>query len=87
MTLAECAVLLDENIHPEAVAYLGRRGIDVLTVVDAGLQGAQDIDVLRYAFEMNRVVFTHDSDFGYLAIARANRPLESSICALARSSH
>jgi predicted nuclease of predicted toxin-antitoxin system len=40
----------------------------MLDVVEAGLQGSTDVDLLRLAAEQKRVVVTHDADFGTLAI-------------------
>ena len=48
MTLAEFAFLSDENIHPEAVGFLRRLGLDVASVRELGLAGASDsIQTLR----------------------------------------
>ncbi len=54
---------LDEHV-PKAVANgLRRRGIDVVTVVEAGLRGATDEAHLERAKSENRVIFTQDDDF------------------------
>jgi predicted nuclease of predicted toxin-antitoxin system len=74
LTLAECAFLADENIDPEVVGFLSRAGCDVVTVLDVGLGGRSDEEILAHAFRERRVVLTHDSDFGSLAIARG-RPV------------
>ena len=70
MKLFDFPFLADENIHPEVVAELRKRGIEVLTVSEIGLSGESDTAVLKYAYQHQRVVLTHDSDFGTLAIAR-----------------
>lgn len=70
MTLREFALLSDENIHPDVVAFLRSEGIDVLDVREASLTGASDEDLLHRAVEQDRVVLTHDSDFGTLAMLR-----------------
>jgi len=41
-----------------------------LDVKESGLVGSSDLTILRKAYEENRVVLTHDSDFGQLAVAR-----------------
>ena len=64
----ELPLLADENIHPDVVAGLRKRGNDVRTVVDEGLRGSDDVVILRYAHAARRVIVTHDSDFGKLAI-------------------
>jgi predicted nuclease of predicted toxin-antitoxin system len=61
-------LLADENIHPKVVAGLRERGLNVLTVQEDGLRGSDDATILRRAFASQRVVITHDSDFGKLAI-------------------
>lgn len=69
MTLRNFPLLTDENIHPEVVASLRTRGSDVLDVKESGLIGSSDLLLLRRAYGENRVVVTHDSDFGQLAVA------------------
>ena len=43
--------------------------IDVMSVYDLNLNGSPDEHILSAALSQNRVVLTHDSDFGTLAIA------------------
>jgi predicted nuclease of predicted toxin-antitoxin system len=62
--------LADENIHPDVVAGLRSRGRNVLTAKELGLGGRPDAEILARALILGRVVLTHDSDFGMLAIAR-----------------
>lgn len=61
-------LLADENIHPGVVQALRDAGSDVATAVELGLAGQGDHEVLRMAVETKRVVLTHDSDFGQLAL-------------------
>jgi predicted nuclease of predicted toxin-antitoxin system len=74
MKLREFPLLTDENLDAEVVASLRQFGFDVLDVVEAGLQGSTDVDLLRLATAQGRVVITHDADFGTLAINQ-NEPL------------
>jgi uncharacterized protein with PIN domain len=54
---------LDEHV-PRAVAQgLRRRGIDVLTVQEAGMAGADDERHLTFALQEGRVIVTQDADF------------------------
>ncbi|HMB90979.1 MAG TPA: DUF5615 family PIN-like protein, partial [Rhodothermales bacterium] len=46
---------------------LRRRGIDVLTVVEAGMLGASDADHLALTRRQGRVIVTQDEDFLRLA--------------------
>lgn len=68
MNPLEFALLTDENISPEVVAALRDRGLDVQTAVELGLTGGTDSALLRCAASLNRVVLTHDVDFGLLAV-------------------
>jgi predicted nuclease of predicted toxin-antitoxin system len=62
-------LLTDENMGPDVVAGLRERGCDVRTVIDEGLTGSSDKDVLTRAVQHGRVVVTHDLAFGHTAIA------------------
>jgi hypothetical protein len=57
----------DEHIAKAVIRGLRQRGVDVLTVVDAGLRGATDQEHLARAKSEGRVIFTHDQDFLRLA--------------------
>jgi len=70
----ELPLLADENIHPGVIEGLHSRGHEVRTVVEEGLQGSDDLDILRRAHDQGRVIVTHDADFGALAI-RAGEPV------------
>lgn len=54
---------LDEHMPEALAAALRVRGIDVLTVPDAGRLGFSDEDQLRFATADGRVVVTHDTDY------------------------
>jgi len=53
----------DEHIGRSIVLGLRRRGVDVLTVSEAGMRSASDQEHLRFAFEQRRVIITQDDDF------------------------
>ena len=57
----------DEHVSKAVVRGLRQRGVDVLTVFEAGLLGASDQDHLRKARAESRVVFTQDEDILRLA--------------------
>ncbi len=62
-------LLADENIHPDVVRFLREQhGADICSVSEEGLAGQDDTTLLRCACQENRVVLTHDSDFGTLAM-------------------
>jgi predicted nuclease of predicted toxin-antitoxin system len=69
LTLRALALLADENIHPDVVRYLREEGCDVVTVHQLDLAGASDEAILATSLVEARVVLTHDSDFGALAMA------------------
>ena len=54
---------LDEHCPTAVVDGLRRRGIDVVTTVEANLRSAKDEAHLAYWFAQGRVLFTQDEDF------------------------
>lgn len=63
-------LLADENIHPDVISYLRQQEYDIRSIVQEGLFGQSDRAVLHMAYADGRVVLTHDSDFGTLAITQ-----------------
>ncbi len=53
----------DEHGPTAPAEGLRRRGIDVTTTPEVGLQGARDSEHLPFAFAEGRVLFTQDEDF------------------------
>ena len=53
----------DENVDDRIVRGLRLRGIDILTVVEAGMIGKPDSEQLSYASLNGRVLLTSDQDF------------------------
>lgn len=74
MKLNDFAFLTDENIDPDVVAFLRSQGFDVYDVAEAGRCGSTDAALMRLAQQENRIIITHDSDFGTLAI-RTGEPV------------
>jgi predicted nuclease of predicted toxin-antitoxin system len=68
MKLRDFRVLTDENLDPVVVEWLCDAGFDVLDVARDGMQGASDLELLRRSASEQRVIVTHDADFGRLAI-------------------
>ncbi len=68
MKLKDCSFLADENIHPFLVAYLKDSGYDIITVSQLNLAGSSDRRIIDEANKTNRIILTHDSDFGTLAV-------------------
>lgn len=69
MKLGDFGLLADENVNSEVVTFLREQGFDVRTAAEIRLSGAADAVVLQAAASGNRVIVTHDGDFGRLAIA------------------
>ncbi len=61
----------DENVHPDVIEFLRESGSDVESVSEQGQFGLPDTQVLQKATKAGRVVLTHDSDFGGLALMGA----------------
>jgi predicted nuclease of predicted toxin-antitoxin system len=62
-------VKLGENLPESAVPILRGAGHDADTVLEEGLAGANDPDVLKAAVADRRMVFTLDRGFGELTRA------------------
>ncbi len=59
---------LDEHIHSAVAEGLRRRGVNVLTVQEAGRSGFSDREQLAFALTEQREMVTMDSDFLTLAV-------------------
>lgn len=55
--------LVDENIGPGIARWLRSEGHDVFSVYDSA-RGSSDEDIIRMAFNENRILITSDKDFG-----------------------
>jgi predicted nuclease of predicted toxin-antitoxin system len=63
-------LLLDENLSPRVAATLCSEGVDACGVRDRGMLKASDAEVLKRAFEEDRVLVTKNvGDFATLAHA------------------
>ncbi|MEO7841836.1 MAG: DUF5615 family PIN-like protein [Anaerolineales bacterium] len=68
MKALDFPLLADENVHPDVIAFLRCIRLDVESIAEQGKFGLPDTQVLQQATELNRVVLTHDSDFGGMAV-------------------
>ena len=68
MKALDFPLLADENVHPDVIAFLRGIRLDVESIAEQGKFGLPDTQVLQHATESNRVVLTHDSDFGGMAV-------------------
>jgi predicted nuclease of predicted toxin-antitoxin system len=68
-------LLADENFNGDIVRGLLLRqpGLDLVRVQDVGLSGADDLDILAWAADNNRILLTHDRatmvDYAYARVA------------------
>lgn len=53
----------DEHVAKAVASGLRRRGIDILTIAEADLLGAEDEDLLAFVRQEKRVIVTQDRDF------------------------
>ena len=70
--MARIRFYTDEQVARAVVRGLRRRGVDVLTVPEAGTLGVSDAEQLQRASDEERVIFTHDDDFLRLAAEGAD---------------
>ena len=68
MKLQNVKILTDENISPKVVRFFREQGINVVDVKEEGWHGTEDVVLLEIAYRQQRVIVTHDADFGTLAI-------------------
>jgi predicted nuclease of predicted toxin-antitoxin system len=59
--------LVDNQLPLALAQHLRTRGLDCQHVLDAGLAGASDAEICRYAEAQARVIITKDEDFLHLA--------------------
>jgi predicted nuclease of predicted toxin-antitoxin system len=64
------ALFMDEHVPGPITTALRRRGVDVLTAQDDGSDGSDDPDLLDRAGQLQRVLFTRDTDFLVIAADR-----------------
>ena len=60
-------LLADENIPSSVVRTLTDGGYDTVWIRTEA-PGISDLDVMRYAFQENRIILTYDKDFGVIAV-------------------
>ncbi len=57
--------LADENVAPEVITALVKRGFDIIAVRDES-PGAPDTAIVEWAIKEQRIILTHDGDFADL---------------------
>ena len=66
---------VDEHVGNAVVQGLRQRGVDILTVVEAGMLSTTDEAQLAFALNAGRVIFTQDGDFLRLAASGILTPV------------
>ena len=67
--------LADMGLACSTVAFLRAQGHDAIHLRDQGLQRLEDADIIEKARREDRIVLTHDLDFGrIIAVGRASVP-------------
>ena len=64
----------DEHVAKAIASGLQKRGIDVLTIAEADLFGAEDEDLLAFVRNEKRVIVTQDRDFLRIAAQEHDHP-------------
>ena len=68
-------LLFDQNVSAAAADLLRASGIDVFHTREVGLATAEDVDILAWCREQERILITHDSDcHALLAMSGATDP-------------
>lgn len=70
MKLEAFNFLADENIHPLVIKFLADKNFDVKSVFDFELNGKTDELIFLKAIGENRIVITHDADFGKIVFSK-----------------
>jgi predicted nuclease of predicted toxin-antitoxin system len=65
--------LADMGISPKTVGFLMERGYDTIHLYSEGLERLSDSDILAKALREERIVLTHDLDFGELVAASGSK--------------
>jgi len=60
-------LLADENIPASVVRALHDDGYDIMWIRTEA-PGIPDVEVMRLAYQKNRIILTYDKDFGELAV-------------------
>lgn len=62
--------LIDANLSPRLANLLSSEGYDAVAVRQVGLADASDNEIMDYAVNDDRIVVSHDTDFGALLAFR-----------------
>ncbi len=67
--------LVDANMSPRVAVLLRVEGHDAIAVREIGLANASDDEIVDSAAAQDRIVISHDTDFGtLLAFRRLTKP-------------
>lgn len=67
--------LLDMGLAPRTARYLRERGYDAVHLREEGLQRLPDVQIVAKAVAEQRIILTHDLDFGRIvALSKERAP-------------
>jgi predicted nuclease of predicted toxin-antitoxin system len=66
MKWSDLKFIADENIQQKVVEYLKEIKADTYSISDKNLQSMSDKAIIEMALKEERIILTHDSDFGKL---------------------
>lgn len=66
MTWRTLKYLADENIDPEVIDFFVKNGYNFRNVFQEQLQSTDDKTIIGKAKTLDRIIITHDTDFGHI---------------------
>jgi predicted nuclease of predicted toxin-antitoxin system len=57
-------IIADENIHDEIVHFLRGQSLIIESIKERDLRGSTDEQIIALAEKENKIILTHDADFG-----------------------
>lgn len=63
--MSKIKFIVDESVDFPVVEYLRKKGYDVISIAK-DFPSLEDIEILKRAFEENRILIANDKDFGTL---------------------
>ncbi len=70
MKIHDFPLFTDENVFRKTIDFLRSENFDVKSVRELGLEGWKDVDLIPIATHENRVILTHDNDFGRIVFTQ-----------------
>lgn len=58
--------IADENIDRAVISHFKKEGYDITDVSEEKLESTADIKIIERGINSNRIIITHDTDFGHI---------------------